>query len=141
MLLRPRGGATVSDVTPIRVEPVSSLKEYSWAEQAFISAVRHVPGIGRTAASVRLLAALRGSAWTLVGYGGSQVLRLAAMLVLARYLLDPKAFGLAALINVFLTGLHMLSDLGLGTGVIQHRRGDEQAFINTAFLIQAGRGV
>jgi O-antigen/teichoic acid export membrane protein len=48
---------------------------------------------------------------------------------------------LVALVSVFLNGLELLSDLGVGTDVIQHPRGDDPAFMNTAFLIQAGRGV
>jgi O-antigen/teichoic acid export membrane protein len=63
------------------------------------------------------------------------------MVILARHLLGPTAFGLVALVNVFITGLNLISDLGIGTDVIQHRRGDEPAFVNTAFLIGAGRGV
>jgi hypothetical protein len=55
----------------------------------------------------------RGAAplWTLGGYGVSQVVRLASSLILAR-LLFPEAFGLMALVNVFMQGLEMLSDLG-----------------------------
>jgi O-antigen/teichoic acid export membrane protein len=61
--------------------------------------------------------------------------------LLARLLLGPKEFGLVALVNVFLTGLEMLSELGVGMDVVQHQRGDDLDFINTAFLIQAGRGL
>jgi O-antigen/teichoic acid export membrane protein len=60
---------------------------------------------------------------------------------LARRLLGPQAFGLAALVTVFLSGLEMLTDLGVGMDVVQHRRGDDPVFINTAFLIQAARGL
>lgn len=84
--------------------------------------------------------AIHGSAWSLAGYGVTQLLRLVTQLVLARMLLDPTAFGLVALVNVFLSGLEMLSDLGIGMDVIQHARGDDPRLINTAFLIQAGRG-
>ena len=77
----------------------------------------------------------------MLGYGGSQVLRFATQLVLARKLLGPQAFGLVALVSVFLSGLEMLSDLGVGMDVVQHPRGDDPRFINTAFLIQAGRGL
>jgi O-antigen/teichoic acid export membrane protein len=76
----------------------------------------------------------------MIGYGTGQLLRLASTLVLAR-LLAPQAFGIVALVNVFLSGLQMLSDLGIGMDVVQHPRGEDPAFINTAFLIQAGRGV
>jgi O-antigen/teichoic acid export membrane protein len=74
------------------------------------------------------------------GYGAGQVLRLVSTLTLARMLV-PQAFGLVALVNVFLSGLEMLSDLGIGMDVVQHPRGDDPAFINTAFLIQAIRAV
>jgi O-antigen/teichoic acid export membrane protein len=77
----------------------------------------------------------------MLGYGGSQLLRFATQLVLARKLLGPQAFGLVALVSVFLSGLEMLSDLGVGMDVVQHPRGDDSRFINTAFLIQAGRGL
>jgi O-antigen/teichoic acid export membrane protein len=77
----------------------------------------------------------------MVGYGGSQLLRFAATLVLARHLLAPEVFGLVALVNVFLTGLDMLSDLGIGMDIVQHSRGDDLDFLNTAFVIQAGRGL
>lgn len=83
--------------------------------------------------------ALRGSLWTLIGYGGSQLLRLGSNLVLAR-LLFPEAFGLMALVNVFIQGLQMFSDIGLGPAIIQSRRGEEPAFCRTAWTMQIIRG-
>lgn len=103
--------------------------------------LRFASSLGVLESSGRRFIALRGVVWTIAGYGGSQLLRLASTLVLARYLLAPEAFGLFALLNIFLTGLEMLSDLGIGLDVVQHRRGDDPDFINTAFLIQAGRGI
>lgn len=84
-------------------------------------------------------AAMRGSALTLVGYGGAQVLRLASNLILTR-LLFPEAFGLMALVNVFMQGLQMFSDLGIGPSIIQSKRGDDPSFLNTAWTIQIIRG-
>jgi O-antigen/teichoic acid export membrane protein len=84
---------------------------------------------------------MHGSVWTLAGYGVSQILRAASVFILARRLLGPQAFGLAALATVFLSGLEMLTDLGVGMDVVQHPRGDDPVFINTAFLIQAVRGL
>src|SRR5258706_9299249 len=81
-----------------------------------------------------------GSVWTIAGYGAGQVLRLAGNLVLAR-LLYPEAFGLMALVSVFLQGLAMFSDIGIGPSIIQSRRGDELAFLNTAWTIQVVRGI
>ena len=75
----------------------------------------------------------------MVGYGAGQALRFASTLILARKLLSPQAFGMVALTTVFLSGLELLSDFGIGTDVVQHRRGDEPSFINTAFTIQVIR--
>lgn len=105
-----------------------------------MAALRFVPGVRKTGTSHRILLAARGSAWTAAGYGGSQLLRLATQLTLAR-LVSPSAFGLVALVMVFLSGLDMLSDLGIGLDVVQHPDGDDPRFINTAFLIQAIRGL
>jgi O-antigen/teichoic acid export membrane protein len=96
------------------------------------SASEHSKGI--TDASVK-----RGSLWALAGYGGSQVLRLGGNLILWR-LLYPEAFGLMALVNVFITGLMMFSDVGIGPSIVQNPRGDEPAFLNTAWTIQVVRG-
>lgn len=114
--------------------------EPSTLEKATIRVLGYVPGLRGLAPSRRAIKALRGSTWTVVGYGASQVLRSITQLFLAHMLLDPAAFGLVALASVFLSGLDMLSDLGIGMDVVQHRRGDDPVFINTAFLIQVVRG-
>jgi len=90
------------------------------------------------AASLRAAAA-RGSFWALVGYGGAQVLRLGGNLVMWR-LLYAEAFGLMAIVNVFMQGLAMFSDVGIGPSIIQNERGDDPAYLNTAWTIQAFRG-
>jgi hypothetical protein len=84
--------------------------------------------------------ALRGSLWTIAGFGGGQILRLGANLVLTR-LLAPEAFGLMALINVFLVGLEMLSDIGVHAAIIHNKRGDDPEFLCTAWTIGVIRGV
>lgn len=84
--------------------------------------------------------AMRGSLWTLGGYGASQIVRLASSLILAR-LLFPAAFGLMSLVNVFMQGLEMFSDIGLGPSIIQHRRGDDPKFLRTAWTLQIARGL
>lgn len=84
--------------------------------------------------------AFYGSFWTLIGFGGSQFIRLVGNLVLAR-LLFPEAFGLMALVNVFMHGLQMFSDFGIGPAVIQNPRGDEPEFRNTAWTLQIIRGL
>jgi O-antigen/teichoic acid export membrane protein len=85
--------------------------------------------------------AIRGTAWVLAGTAVSQVLRASATVILARIFIGPNEFGLVALVSVFVSGLSLVTDLGIGTDVIRHARGDEPVFLDTAFLIQAGRGL
>src|SRR5260221_2749930 len=75
---------------------------------------------------------ISGSMWTLLSYGASQVLRLGGNLVFAA-LLNKEAFGLMALVNIFVQGLGMFSDIGIGPSLIQSRRGEDPAFLNTAW--------
>jgi O-antigen/teichoic acid export membrane protein len=89
--------------------------------------------------SVKKLA-IRGSLWTIAGYGASQILRFGNNLILAR-LLIPDLFGLMALVNVFIIGLHLFSDIGIGQSIIQNKRGDDPTFLNTAWTMQVMRGI
>jgi O-antigen/teichoic acid export membrane protein len=80
------------------------------------------------------------SVWTLVSFGGSQVLRLASNVVLT-WLLIPDDFGLMGLVYVFVQGLQMFSDVGIGPSIIQGKRGEEAVYLNTAWSVQVARGV
>lgn len=82
---------------------------------------------------------LRSSSWLVLGYGGSQFLRLVSNLILAR-LLFPEAFGLMALVSVVTVGLMMFSDVGIGPAIAQNKRGDDPDFLDTAWTIQVIRG-
>jgi O-antigen/teichoic acid export membrane protein len=99
------------------------------------SAARETATAPRAQPNVR-----RATAWVVAGYAGAQILRLGGNLVLWR-LLEPKAFGLLALVNVFIQGLHMFSDVGIGPSIIQNPRGEDPDYLNTAWTIQVGRGV
>lgn len=84
-------------------------------------------------------AAMDSGKWTLIGFGAVQVLRLVSNLVMAK-LLAPQAFGLMAMVGAVLQGLQMLSDIGIGPSIIQSQRGEDRAFLNTAWTLQALRG-
>ena len=84
--------------------------------------------------------ARRGTLVSLGGQGGGQALRLAGNLVLAR-LLSPDAFGLMAIVNVVLLGLQQISHVGIQPALVRPPRGEEPAFLHTAFTMQAVRGV
>lgn len=83
--------------------------------------------------------AIRGTFWTIIGYGSSQVIRLASNLILTR-LLFPEFFGLMAIVNVFIIGLNLFSDIGINLSIVQNKRGEDPDFYNTAWSIQVIRG-
>ena len=85
-------------------------------------------------------ASLRSSLWTISGFGGESILRLGANLILTR-LLFPEVFGLMALVQVFMGGMQMFSDLGIRASIIQNKRGDDPDFLNTAWTLQIIRGL
>jgi O-antigen/teichoic acid export membrane protein len=84
--------------------------------------------------------AVSGSMLTAGSYAVMQALRLVSNLILTR-LLFPEAFGLMALVSVVLVGLSMFSDMGIGPAISRHPRGDEPAFLDTAFTFDVARGV
>ena len=83
---------------------------------------------------------VRGSIWSMVQYGSGQLIRLGSNLILWR-LLYPDAFGLMAIVNSFIVGLAMFSDIGIGQNVVRHERGEEPDFLNTIWTIQVLRGL
>jgi O-antigen/teichoic acid export membrane protein len=84
--------------------------------------------------------ALRGSLWTALGYGGEQVLRLAGNLIVTR-LLFPEAYGWMAIVWALLTGLELLSEIGIRESVVQSERSSEPAFLDALWTLQIARGV
>lgn len=82
---------------------------------------------------------LRSSMLTVGGFGFSQVLRLASNLLLTR-LLFPEAFGMMALVMIFIQAVYQFSDLGVTPAIMQSKRGDDPEYLNTAWTIQVIRG-
>lgn len=99
-----------------------------------------IPGLHRLRGQGLLQRALRGSALTMIGFGGQQFIRLVSNLILTR-LLFPEVFGLMALIMVIIQGLNNFSDMGITPAILQSRRGTDRDFLDTAFTMQAIRGV
>lgn len=81
----------------------------------------------------------RGSFISVGSYGASQIIRLGSNLVLTR-LLEPEVFGLMALVQAIIIGLHLFSDVGIGPSIVQSSKGSQPAYLHTAFSIQAFRG-
>lgn len=83
--------------------------------------------------------AIRGTAWTVGAYGAESALRLASNFILAQ-LLAPETFGLLTIAMLVQQSLNMFSDLGVGVSIVRHRSGDDAAYLNTAWTLQAIRG-
>ncbi|MEG4850115.1 oligosaccharide flippase family protein [Microcoleus sp. B5-D4] len=84
--------------------------------------------------------AIKGAAWTIASYGSSQIIRFGSNLILTR-LLVPELFGLMGLAYVFITGINLFTDIGLGPSIIQNKRGEDPQFLNTAWTLQAIRSL
>lgn len=81
-----------------------------------------------------------GAVWTVGGYAAMQAFRFAFNVALAG-LVAPRLLGVMALVNLFVLGLQMFSDLGVRQCVVRHPRGDDPVFLNTAWTVQVLRGV
>jgi O-antigen/teichoic acid export membrane protein len=78
--------------------------------------------------------------WMTASYGTVQVLRLANNVILAR-ILAPPIFGLMAVVNAIRTGVELLSDVGIMQNIISSPRGEDPLFYDTAWTLQALRGL
>lgn len=83
--------------------------------------------------------ASRSAAWTICGILSTLFLGLVSNLILTR-LLFPEAFGMMALVQVFIAGLAAISDMGIRASIIQSERSRDSAFLNTAWTLQILRG-
>lgn len=81
----------------------------------------------------------KAGSWVLIGHFFSQFMRFGGNLILTR-LLVPEMFGMMTIVNVIMAGLTMFSDVGLLQNIVQSKRGDDQAYLNTAWTIQIIRG-
>lgn len=84
--------------------------------------------------------AARTTAYTILNFGSSQLIRLLSNLVLTR-LLYPEAFGVMALASLLLTALSQFSDVGIKTSIIRSDRGEDQVFLDTAWSLKVVRGM
>jgi O-antigen/teichoic acid export membrane protein len=78
------------------------------------------------------------SIWAIGGGAASQILRFASNLILSR-LLFPETFGIMALASAVISGLEMLSDLGVGPAIIRNRE-PTQNFLDSLWSLQVVRG-
>jgi O-antigen/teichoic acid export membrane protein len=84
--------------------------------------------------------ALRAGVWTVASYSVELSTRLLSNLIMTR-LLFPDAFGVIAAAMALIVGLQLLSDFGVRTVIIQSPRGEDSAFLRSAWVFQCSRGV
>lgn len=81
-----------------------------------------------------------GTFWMVSSFGLGQLLRLLSNVILAAILFE-EAFALMAIVSAVMLGLAMFTDIGLNTNVVQNTRGDDPAFLNTAWTLQVIRAL
>jgi O-antigen/teichoic acid export membrane protein len=83
---------------------------------------------------------IRAATWSILGRGGSHIIRMAGNLILTR-ILFPEAFGMMATANMAFTMVNFFSDTGVKTAIIQNPNGAEPEYLNTAWIITLVRGI
>ena len=83
---------------------------------------------------------IHAGSWAVGGHVVQQAIRLGGNLLLTR-LLVPEAFGLMAIVYVLMIGFALFSDIGIGSNIVQNARGEDPAFLNTAWTVQILRGI
>lgn len=80
------------------------------------------------------------SSVSVITHVSSQVLRLVSNLILTR-LLAPDYFGVMSVIWVLITGLNLISDIGLQQHFIYNKNSDNESYKQTVWTIQIIRGI
>jgi O-antigen/teichoic acid export membrane protein len=78
--------------------------------------------------------------WSVTGTFSGQLLRLASNLLLTRLLL-PQDFGAMAVVQVIMTGLVLMTDVGMTQTLVYHPRGAEPHFRNAVWTLGIFRGL
>jgi O-antigen/teichoic acid export membrane protein len=82
----------------------------------------------------------KGATWTIMSFGGSQLIRFVTNVALTR-LLAPELFGIMVIVNTLKTGVELITDVGIGQSIIYNKNADDPDFYNTAWTLQLIRGL
>lgn len=74
----------------------------------------------------------------MIAFAVSQAIRVGQSIILAR-LLAPNIFGIMLIFTTVNTGIQLMTDVGIGKGVIYHKEADDPDFYNTAWTLQVVR--
>ena len=97
--------------------------------------IGQIKGTSVKARSARAVIAL--GVGTVAGRGT----RLAKNMILAKFLLAPDQFGIAAIVMSFSMAFEALIEVGVKQSVIQNRRGADGEYLNAAWWLQVARGL
>lgn len=84
--------------------------------------------------------ALKGGLWVFLAKGFEAGSRLLGNIVLA-WLLFEEAFGILVPVRVFLIGMQLFSDVGIGPSIVRSKRGEDPTFLRTVWTVQVMRGL
>ncbi len=84
---------------------------------------------------------VRGGAWTGAGSVLTVLLPMLRNLILIKGFLDPDDFGLWMIIWVVVSAANVFSATSMGTAIIQKPEGTRNEYLQTAWLIEALRGL
>jgi O-antigen/teichoic acid export membrane protein len=88
----------------------------------------------------RMRLAMRASASSAAGFAVVWGLRFVQQILVGNKI-GAGAFGLVGLVSLVIMGLSLLSEIGISQNIVQSRRGDDPELLNTAYTVNAGRGV
>ena len=77
--------------------------------------------------------------WVILIFGLSQLVRLGSNLIITRFL-EPRMFGVMAIVTVVMVGTAMFTDLGLWGFIIRHKDHDNPHLLNVVWTLQVIRG-
>jgi O-antigen/teichoic acid export membrane protein len=83
---------------------------------------------------------LNSAIWMFLGFGSGQILRFGGNLALTA-VLEPKYFGIMAVINTIMMGGNLLSDVGIAQSIVNHPKGETREFLDTAWSLQIVRSL
>lgn len=83
--------------------------------------------------------AKRGGMWVLLGKAFESGSRLISNIILA-WLLFPEDFGVLVPVSVFMAGMRLFSDVGIGPSIVRSKRGENPDFLRTVWTVQVIRG-
>jgi O-antigen/teichoic acid export membrane protein len=83
---------------------------------------------------------LKSTFWAIGTFGLLTAIRLGSNIIVTRFL-SPELFGMILIANTFAIGMEETTDVGIGQNLVYNAKGNEPDFYNTAWTLQAIRGV